>query len=86
MEQITVDKQNCCVILQAGSAVLMHVLQELVALTVTDPDNTAVRRHRTQTEFTRDWRASVRLCTKLYKKKSFLRRRHNLQSEMVPVT
>ena len=45
---------------KAWSAVLTHVLRELVARKVTDPVHTGARRQKAQTEFTRDWRASVR--------------------------
>ena len=106
MEQITVDKQNCCVILlfrkQEGRFLCTHCGNWPLEQSQTQsrlwnaarrhtgrsnshrPDQTGAPRQKAQTEFTPDWTASVRLHTRLYWK-LFLRRRHNLQPDIVPL-
>jgi hypothetical protein len=62
MEQITVEKQNCCVILPCRNqeARFLHTYCGKWPLEQsTDPDYSGTRRQKAQTEFTRDWKASV---------------------------
>jgi len=90
MEQITVDRQNCCVILPCRNQEARLLCTycgnwplETQTYWVTPPEAHIICQ-KAQAKFTRGWRADVRLRTKLYWK-PFLRRRHYLQYDTVPL-